>query len=72
MTANVAYRAGSPAAIGISTTAVIRAVVDSGPIESCLDEPSTAYTASGPMVAQSPTTGGRPATSAYAMTCGTR
>ena len=42
MEANAAYRTGSPAAIGINTTAVISAVVDSGPIDSCRDDPSRA------------------------------
>ena len=67
----MAYRAGSPAAKGASATAVISAVVDSGPTDSCRDDPSTAYTASGASEAHSPTTGGSPATVAYAMTCGT-
>ena len=42
MAASPAYRTGSPAAIGINTTAVISAVVDSGPIDSCRDDPSRA------------------------------
>ena len=44
--------------------AVISAVVDSGPIESCRDEPSKAYTASGASVAHSPVTAGSPTISA--------
>jgi hypothetical protein len=47
-----------------TTDAVINAVVDSGPTESRPEEPRTAYTSSGPTIAQSPTTGGSPATSA--------
>jgi hypothetical protein len=47
-----------------TTDAVINAVVDSGPTESWREEPTTAYTSSGPTIAQSPTTGGSPATSA--------
>ena len=43
-------------------TAVISAVVDSGPIDSCRDDPSSAYSASGARIAHSPTTGGSPAT----------
>ena len=42
MEATLAYRTGSLAAIGINTTAVISAVVDSGPIDSCLHDPRSA------------------------------
>jgi hypothetical protein len=70
--ASAAYRAGSPAAIGATTVAASSAVVDSGPTDSCRDEPKTAYTGSETSTAHSPTTAGRPATSAYAITCGTR
>ena len=38
--ASAAYRAGSPAASGATTVAVSSAVVDSGPTDSCRDEPS--------------------------------
>ena len=44
--------------------AVISAVVDSGPTDSCRDEPTTAYTSSEPLIAHRPTTGSRPAISA--------
>lgn len=44
--------------------AVISAVVDSGPTDSCRDEPSTAYSASGGRIAHSPATGGSPASPA--------
>ena len=67
-----AYRSGFPAVIAPTADAVISAVVDSGPIDSRRDEPSTAYTSSGPVEAHSPVTGGSPATAAYAITCGTR
>lgn len=40
--ASEAYRTGSPAANGMSTTAVIKAVVDSGPTESWREEPTNA------------------------------
>ena len=40
--ASVAYRAGSPAASGPTTVAVISAVVDSGPTESRREDPSRA------------------------------
>jgi len=67
-----AYRAGSPAASGPTTAAVISAVVDSGPTDSRDDEPSSAYRASGARIAHRPATGGSPARVAYAMTWGTR
>ena len=51
---------------------VISAVVDSGPIDSCRDEPSSAYRTRGASTAHRPATGGRPARLEYAMTCGTR
>jgi hypothetical protein len=70
--ASPAYRAGSPAASGATAAAVIRAVVDSGPTDSCRDEPRTAYRASGARIAHSPVTGGSPARPAYAITWGTR
>jgi hypothetical protein len=70
--ASAAYRPGSPAASGAMADAVMSAVVDSGPTESCRDEPRTVYTSSDPQIAHSPATAGRPAISAYAMTCGTR
>ena len=60
----MAARAGSPAASGAIVTAVISAVVDSGPTDSCGDEPKTVYTSSEPMMAHSPTTGSSPATPA--------
>lgn len=44
--------------------AVISAVVDSGPTDSCRDDPSTAYAASAATAAHSPATGASPATSA--------
>lgn len=64
--------AGSPAASGPTTAAVISAVVDSGPTDNSRDVPSTAYPASAGTIAHSPATGGRPAIVAYANTCGTR
>ena len=59
-------RSGPPAApINAPTPAAVSsAVVDSGPIDSCLDEPSTAYTASGARIAHRPAMGGSPAISA--------
>ena len=48
--------------------AVINAVVDSGPTESCGEDPSRAYIVIAPITAQSPATVGTPATSAYAIT----
>ena len=48
------------------------AVVDSGPTESTREVPISAYATKAPRHAQSPATAGRPASSAYAMTCGTR
>src|SRR5262245_10501020 len=70
--ANAAWSSGSLPALDPTATAVINDVVDSGPTDSCGDDPNTAYTKSGPTMAHSPTTAGSPATSAYAMTCGTR
>ena len=52
--------------------AVMNAVVDSGPTESCGEEPSTRRRAAPPTIAHRPATAGSPATSAYAMTWGTR
>ncbi len=48
----------------------MRALVESGPHDSCGDDPSTVYTTSAPMMAYRPTTGSKPATTAMAMTCG--
>ena len=62
---------GSPPVRAARVVAVISAVVDSGPIESCREEPSSAYTTSGKRLAQSPVIGGRPAIAAYPITCGT-
>jgi len=62
--AYAAYRAGSPAAICATTVAVSSAVVDSGPTDSCRDEPKTAYTSSETRTAHNTTTVGSPATSA--------
>jgi hypothetical protein len=64
-----AYRAGSPTASGATTDAVIKAVMDSGPPRVGGRSRGLAYTSSGPTIAQSPTTRGSPATSAYAITC---
>lgn len=50
----------------------MRAVVDSGSTDSCRDELNTVYTSREPMMAHSPATGSSPATSAYAITWGTR
>ena len=50
--------------------AVSTAVVDSGPTDSCRDDPSTAYTQTAATNAQSPEVGWMPASCAYAMTCG--
>src|SRR5262249_56481760 len=58
-------------ASGPTAAAVINAVVDSGPTDNCRDDPSNAYTGSAATSAHNPTTGGNPATTAYAMTCGT-
>ena len=70
--ASAAYLPGSPAASGPMTVAVMSAVVDSGPTDSCRDEPSRAYSASAGRAAQSPATGGSPARPEYAITCGMR
>src|SRR6266545_2214514 len=59
--ARAAYRAGCPPASGATTTAVISAVVDSGPTDSWRDEPTSAYSASGARIAHRPVTGGSPA-----------
>src|SRR5688572_6550150 len=65
-------RSSPAAASDPSAVAVIRAVVDSGPTESCRDEPRTTYTVIPPITAQIAASGGTPATSAYAITCGIR
>lgn len=70
--ASTAYRSGSPPASGPTTVAVISAVVDSGPTDRSRDEPTSAYSTMAGRIAHSPTTGGSPATLAYAITCGTR
>ena len=70
--ASPAYLPGSPAASGAIAAAVIRAVVDSGPTDSCGDEPNNVYTTIEPMIAHRPATAGNPASSAYAITCGIR
>jgi tartrate dehydratase beta subunit/fumarate hydratase class I family protein len=59
-----AYRTGLPATSGPIAAAASSAVVDSGPTDSCRLDPSTAYTANAGTAAQSPATGGRPATPA--------
>ena len=66
--ASAAYRSGCPAARPANAVAVIRAVVDSGPTDSWGEDPRTAYTTSDATAAHNPTTAGRPATSAYAIT----
>jgi hypothetical protein len=55
-----------------TVAAVISAVVDSGPTDSFRDDPSRLYAASGQIEAHRPTTAGNPASSAYAITWGTR
>ena len=55
-----------------SAVAVISDVVDSGPTLSWRDEPRTTYTVRPPTTAHSAASGGTPATSAYAITCGIR
>ena len=55
-----------------SAAAVISAVVDSGPTESCRDEPRKTYTVRPPTAAHRVASGGTPATSAYAITWGMR
>ena len=59
--ASMPYRALSSAAIGTSTAAVINAVVDSGPTDSCRDEPNKTYTVSATIAAHKPVTAGSPA-----------
>ena len=61
MLASLAYWTGCPAASGLMATSVISAVVASGPMDSDLDEPSSAYTISAGNAAHSPVTGGSPA-----------
>ena len=55
---------GSSLDIAASAVAVIRAVVDSGPSDSCREEPISAYTTSGSRLAHRPVIGGRPAIAA--------
>ena len=63
----------SPAATSDpSAVAVISAVVDSGPTESWRDDPRKTYTVRPPTAAHRVASGGTPATSAYAITCGIR
>ena len=52
--------------------AVISDVVDSGPTESCREVPRTTYMVRPPTTAHRAASGGTPATSAYAITCGIR
>ena len=71
--ANAAAASAFPAvAAAPMAAAVIRAVVLSGPTLSWRLEPRTAYRVSPPTAAHRPTSGGTPASSAYAITCGTR
>lgn len=68
-TASEAYSSGVVTAAPIAA-AVISEVVDSGPTLRVREEPTSVYASSPPASAHSPTTALRPATSAYAMTCG--
>jgi hypothetical protein len=50
---------------------VSSATMATGPTASCREDPKNAYTSSGTVLAYKPATGGRPASMAYAIPCGT-
>ena len=65
-------RSRSWAATDPSVVAVISDAVDSGPMESSREPPSSAYPNRAPRAAHRPIWAGSRASSAFAMTCGMR